>query len=87
MFSDDEQAALAGFLAGYTGLTHDAYSLDLRQYTSWCTLHGLRLFAARRVDIETFRGEMELQDTRATIARRQLHRRRVLPLGRRGRAA
>lgn len=42
-----------------TGLTRDAYTLDLRQYTSWCTSHELHLFAARRVDIETFRGEME----------------------------
>jgi hypothetical protein len=28
--------ALAGFLAGYTGLTREAYALDLRQYTVWC---------------------------------------------------
>ncbi|HEY3091282.1 MAG TPA: hypothetical protein VGJ59_24810 [Jatrophihabitantaceae bacterium] len=32
-FSHDEQAALAGLLAGYTALTRDAYTLDLRQYT------------------------------------------------------
>jgi hypothetical protein len=31
LFSVDEQLALAGFLAGYSGLTRDAYSLDLRQ--------------------------------------------------------
>jgi hypothetical protein len=66
-FSHDEQAALAGFLAGYTGLTRDVYTLDLRQYTSSCTLHGLRLFAARRVDIETFRGEMETAGLNAYV--------------------
>jgi site-specific recombinase XerD len=71
LFSRDEHAALVGFLAGYSGLTRDAYTLDLRQYTSWCTLRGLHLFAARRVDIETFRGEMEIAGrARATIARR-----------------
>jgi integrase/recombinase XerD len=71
LFSSDEHAALAGFLAGYSGLTRDAYTLDLRQYTSWCTLRGLHLFAARRVDIETFRGDMETAGrSRVTIARR-----------------
>ena len=40
LFTDAERAALAGFLAGYSGLTRDAYTLDLRQYTCWCTQHG-----------------------------------------------
>ena len=35
---------LAGFLAGYTGLTSDAYELDLRQYVAWCDDHDLDLF-------------------------------------------
>jgi hypothetical protein len=35
-FSDAERLALAGFLAGYRGLTREAYALDLRQFTSWC---------------------------------------------------
>jgi hypothetical protein len=30
LFSVEERAALAGFLAGYAGLTRDAYTLDLR---------------------------------------------------------
>ena len=43
----------------------------MRQYTAWCTRHGLHLFAAKRVDIETFRGDMETAGkARATIARR-----------------
>ena len=29
----DERLALAGFLAGYRGLTREAYALDLRQFT------------------------------------------------------
>ena len=32
-FTDPERLALAGFLAGYRGLTRDAYALDLRQFT------------------------------------------------------
>ena len=39
-----ERLALAGFLAGYSGLTRQAYELDLRQYASWCQQHHLRLF-------------------------------------------
>ena len=33
-FTDAERLALAGFLAGYRGLTRDAYALDLRQFAS-----------------------------------------------------
>ena len=36
LFTDGERAALAGFLAGYSGLTREAYTLDLRQYISRC---------------------------------------------------
>jgi integrase/recombinase XerD len=71
LFTVAERQALAGFLSGYSGLTRDAYTLDLRQYTGWCTMRGLHLFAAKRVDIESFRGEMEAAGrARATIARR-----------------
>ena len=48
VLSDLERLALAGFLAGYSGLTHEAYLLDLRQFASWCAAHSLRLFQARR---------------------------------------
>jgi hypothetical protein len=34
VFADAERLALAGFLAGYRGLTREAYTLDLRQFTS-----------------------------------------------------
>ena len=36
VFTDAERVALAGFLAGYRGLTREAYALDLRQFTAWC---------------------------------------------------
>jgi integrase/recombinase XerD len=42
VFTEPERLALAGFLAGYTGLTREAYTLDLRQYASWCQLDLLR---------------------------------------------
>ena len=59
VFTNAERLALAGFLAGYSGLTRQAYELDLRQFASWCQHRQLQLFAARRADIE-----------RATITRR-----------------
>ena len=41
-FTDPERLALAGFLAGYRGLTREAYTLDLRQFTGWCQARSLR---------------------------------------------
>ncbi len=41
VFTTQEQIALGGFLAGYSGLTRDAYALDLRQYVAWCTEHAV----------------------------------------------
>ena len=71
LFTDAERTALAGFLAGYSGLTRDAYTLDLRQFTCWCSQHGLHLFTAGRADIECFGRDMESHGrARATIARR-----------------
>jgi len=70
-FTEPEQLALAGFLAGYTGLTREAYALDLRQYASWCQQWHLGLFQARRADIECFARDMEARGrARATITRR-----------------
>jgi hypothetical protein len=71
VFTEPERLALAGFLAGYTGLTREAYALDLRQYASWCHQRQLRLFQARRADIECFARDMEARGrARATITRR-----------------
>jgi hypothetical protein len=88
VFTEPERLALAGFLAGYTGLTREAYALDLRQYASWCQQNHLPLFQARRADIECFARAMEAQGrARATITRRlctlagvlQVRRRRGTP--------
>jgi len=71
VFTNPERLALAGFLAGYSGLTRQAYELDLRQYASWCQHHQLRLFGARRADIECFARDLETRGrARATITRR-----------------
>jgi len=59
VFINTERLALAGFLAGYSGLTRQAYELDLRQYATWCQQHQIRLFAARRADIECFARDLE----------------------------
>jgi site-specific recombinase XerD len=70
-FTDAERLALAGFLAGYRGLTRGAYTLDLRQFTAWCRARSLPLFAVRRADIETFARELEARGrARATVTRR-----------------
>jgi hypothetical protein len=34
VYTDAEHLALAGFLAGYRGLTREAYALHLRQFTA-----------------------------------------------------
>jgi hypothetical protein len=65
VFSDTERLALAGFLAGYRGLTREAYALDLRQFTTWCRARSLNLFAVRRADIGGFARDLE---ARAALA-------------------
>jgi hypothetical protein len=59
VLTEPERLALAGFLTGYTGLTSEAYALDLRQYAGWCAQRQLRLFQARRADIECFAWDLE----------------------------
>ena len=71
LFTDPEAVALAGFLAGYSGLTREAYALDLRQFTGWLSGHGFRLLEIRRAHIESFARELEAHGrSRATISRR-----------------
>ena len=71
VFTDAERLALAGFLAGYRGLTREAYALDLRQFTTWRRARSLPLFTVRRGDIESFARELEARGrTRATVTRR-----------------
>jgi site-specific recombinase XerD len=70
-FTDTERLALAGYLAGYRGLTREAYTLDLRQFTGWCRTRSLPLFSVRRADIENFARELEARGrARATVTRR-----------------
>jgi integrase/recombinase XerD len=71
LFTSAEELALLGFLAGYSGLTREAYQLDLRQYVAWCAEHRVALFCARRADIEGFGRDLEARGrARSTIARR-----------------
>src|SRR5664279_557671 len=81
LFTEAERVALAGFLAGYSGLTRDAYALDLRMFTAWCQQHSLHLFQARRADIECFGRDMESRGrARAIPSRgRSTRCRRVAP--------
>jgi len=70
-FTDPERLALAGYLAGYRGLTREAYTLDLRQFTTWCRSRSLSLFSVRRADIESFARQLEARGrARATVTRR-----------------
>jgi len=71
VFTDAELRTLAGFLGGYSGLTRDAYALDLRQFAQWCHDRRTGLFAVARGDIEAFARNLEdLGRARATISRR-----------------
>jgi integrase len=70
-FTDPERLALAGYLAGYRGLTRDACALDLRQFATWCRARSLNLFAVRRAGIESFARDLEASGrARATVTRR-----------------
>ena len=68
VFSDLELRTLAGFLGGYSGLTRDAYALDLRQFAQWCHDRRVALFAVARGDIEAFARDVE-RDRPWTVTR------------------
>lgn len=66
-----EVRTIAGFLAGYSGRTREAYTLDLRLFYRWCDDHRLGLFALTRTHIELYARELEDLGRRpATIGRR-----------------
>ena len=66
-----EVRTVAGFLAGYSGRTREAYTLDVRQFYRWCDDHGLGLFDITRTHIELYARELEeLGRAPATIGRR-----------------
>jgi integrase len=64
-------AGVADSLVDHRGLTREAYTLDLRQFTPRGRTRSLPLFAVRRADIETFARELEARGrARATVTRR-----------------
>lgn len=66
-----EVKAIAGFLAGYSGRTREAYTLDLRMFYRWCDEHRLELLGVTRTHIELYARELEeLGRAPATISRR-----------------
>ena len=70
-FTDAERLALAGFLAGYRGLTRDAYTLDLRQFTGWCRSGRCRCSPSAGPTSRCFARELEARGrARATVTRR-----------------
>ena len=63
--------ALAGFLAGYSGTTLEAYRLDLRQWLTWLDTRHSDVFAVERAHIELYARWAESEGkARATIGRR-----------------
>ena len=69
VFTNSERLALAGFLAGYSGLTRQAYELDLRSPPAGAS--STSCGGARRADIEFFARDLEARGrARATITRR-----------------
>lgn len=69
--TSSEVRTIAGFLAGYSGRTREAYTLDLRLFYRWCDDHRLGLFALTRTHIELYARELEDLGRRpATIGRR-----------------
>jgi site-specific recombinase XerD len=69
--TSEEVKAAAGFLAGFSGRTREAYTLDLRQFFAWCERHGLPLLEVGRTHIELYARELEdLGRAPATIGRR-----------------
>jgi site-specific recombinase XerD len=66
-----ERAAVAGFLAGYTGSTLVSYTTDLRLFATWCADSGVRLLNVKGSHLELFARHMEAEGRmRSTVARR-----------------
>jgi integrase/recombinase XerD len=63
--------AIAGFLAGYSGTTLEAYRLDLRGWITWLDAAFLDPFAVERAHIELYARWCESEGkARSTIGRR-----------------
>ncbi len=66
-----EVRTIAGFLAGYSGRTREAYTLDLRMFYRWSEEHQLALFEITRTHIELYASDLEDHGrAAATIGRR-----------------
>jgi integrase/recombinase XerD len=71
VFTESGRLAPAGFLAAYRGLTREACTLGLRQFTGWCRSRSLPLFSVRRADTGTFARELEAKGrAHAAVTRR-----------------
>ena len=58
-------------LTRYRSLTREACALDLRQFTNWCRIRSLALFADRRAYSASFACELETAGrARAPVTRR-----------------
>lgn len=63
--------AIAGFLAGYSGATLEAYRLDLRQWVCWLDTAGVGVLSVERAHIELYARWCESEGkASATIGRR-----------------
>lgn len=63
--------AIAGYLAGYSGATLDAYRLDLRQWATWLDGNGVDILSVQRAHIELYaRWPEDHGLARSTISRR-----------------
>ena len=66
-----EVRAVAGYLAGFSERTREAYTLDLRMFYRWCDEHRLALLEVSRTHIELHARELEEPGRApATISRR-----------------
>lgn len=69
--ADPAMITIAGYLAGYTGRTREAYTLDIRQFVEWCASHDLPVLEVRRTHIELYARDLEERGrARATVSRR-----------------
>lgn len=69
--TDPALLAAAGFLAGYSGTTRVGYTIDLRNYWTWCETHQLPILDSRRPHIELYVRSLEDHGyARSTIGRR-----------------
>jgi hypothetical protein len=80
-----EVVIVAGFLAGYSGRTREAYTLDLRQFIRWCDEYRLGLFDVTRTHIELYARELEARPRTGDDRPTTVQSCRVLPLRHRGR--